>query len=682
MKHVIKQGIIIGFFFSIVINPSHAQFNNINSCYFDQYTNDNSISQSEAAIKAKVEQLKYITTNKATHDSIKIIPVVVHVLHTGGAENISDAQIQSQITIMNEDYGKLPGTNGDGSGVDTKVRFCLAKIDPNGNCTNGIVRIYSTLTNHKTYERAMLKQLSFWDNTKYMNIYLVKSITGGVLGYSSFPGGPPDEDGMVVRNNVFGNIGTATGSLGRTASHEIGHWFGLYHTFNNGCGTDLCLDGDYVCDTPPQASPSFNCSVINSCSNDVPDVNDQKENYMNYTNDACKNMFTNGQKLRIQATLDTIRTTIWSQANLVATGCDSTYVAPPICGVTANFVTLTPTVCVGNSVNFMDISLNDATSWQWSFPGGTPSSSSLENPTITYSTIGSYDVQLIASNVSSTDTLLLPNYITVTTPGIGSPLPFYENFDSGIFPPGNITINNFDGGVTWGLDSAASVSPIYSAKIDNYINTNYGSSDEIVLPYLDFTTFTGTNLFMTFEWAYARSDPSFSDEMIVLLSTDCGVNFNQVYYRTGNSLVTGPTQTTPFIPDSTQWNTATILLNTYLLEQYVQVKIVNVTDGGNNLYIDNINIGDLPTGIEDEKNEPSFSFYPNPASNNVTIQFTDSGENRIVTIYNTVGEKLITKNGGIKKTSIISTKNLPSGLYYLEIMENTNRKIEKIIISK
>ena len=650
MKHIFKSYYWCTITLVFSINLLNAQSNN-KPCYFDEYTNNKSILQTEATIQKKVEKLKKLPINKAGHDSVKTIPVVVHVLHIGGSENISDAQIQSQIDIMNEDYGKLPGTNGDGAGVDTKVRFCLAKIDPNGNCTNGIVRIYSTLTNHKTYERAMLKQLSFWDNTKYMNIYLVKSITGGVLGYSSFPGGPPDEDGMVVRSNVFGNIGTASSSLGRTASHEIGHWFGLYHTFNNGCGVDLCLDGDYVCDTPPQATPSFNCTTLNTCSNDVPDIDDQKENYMNYTNDACKNMFTNGQKLRIQATLDTIRTNIWSQTNLIATGCDSAYVAPAICSVAANFVTLTPTVCVGNSVNFMDISLNDATSWQWSFPGGTPTASSLENPTIAYNTLGSFDVELIASNGTSTDTLLMPNYITVTSPGIGSPLPFSENFDSGVFPPTNITINNFDGGVTWGLDSAAYVSPNYSAKIDNYINTNYGSSDEIVLPYLDFTSFTGTNLFMTFKWAYARSDPSFSDEMIVLLSTDCGVNFNQVYYRTGNSLATGPTQTTPFIPDSTQWATANILLNSYMAFQYVQVKIVNVTDGGNNLYIDNINIGDVPTGISDLNSTKAnwLNVFPNPASDIINI--ATSTPLKSLKLYNVTGGQAI-------KNSITGHDNL------------------------
>ncbi|PCJ23016.1 MAG: PKD domain-containing protein [Flavobacteriales bacterium] len=665
----------------LVSNINKAQSSTNNPCYFDEYTNNNSILQTEAAIQAKVEILKKLPVNKAGHDSSKTIPVVIHVLHIGGAENISDAQIQSQITIMNEDYGKIAGTNGDGNGVDTKIRFCLARIDPNGNCTNGIVRIYSTLTNHKTYERAMLKQLSFWDNTKYMNIYLVKSITGGVLGYSSFPGGPPDEDGMVVRSNVFGNIGTAASSLGRTASHEIGHWFGLYHTFNNGCGVDLCLDGDYICDTPPQATPSFNCNTLNTCSNDVPDVNDQKENYMSYTPGSCKDMFTNGQKLRIQATLDTIRTIIWSQTNLIATGCDSNYTAPTVCGVVANFVTLTPVVCEGNTVNFMDISLNDATSWQWTFPGGTPATSIVENPSITYPTLGSYDVTLVVSDGSTIDSITIPNYIVVSTPGVGTALPFSENFDSGIFPPQGIIINNFDGGVTWGLDSAASVSGNYSIKIDNYINTNYGSSDEIVLPYLDFTSFTGTNMFMTFKWAYARSDPSFSDEMIVLLSTDCGTNFNQIYYRTGNTLVTGPTQTTPFIPDSTQWATATILLNPYLSEQYVQVKIVNITDGGNNLYIDDINIG-ITTGIEMLEEEVQFTVYPNPASDNIVIDFTKFSADKTISIYNSIGKLVLSKMISAKGKHTILVNHFSSGIYYLVLEGSGTLNTQKIIISK
>ena len=651
--------------------------NNATPCGFDEYTNNKSILKTEAIIQSGVEKLK--NSPESSHDSIRTIPVVIHVIHTGGAENISDAQIFSQIQIMNEDYGKLPGTNGDGNGVDTKVRFKLAQIDPNGNCTNGIVRIYSTLTNHKTYQRAMLKQLSFWDNTQYMNIYLVKTISGNVLGYSSFPGGPADEDGMVVRSDVFGDMGTSN-SLGRTASHEIGHWFGLYHTFNNGCGSNVCTDGDYVCDTPPQKSPSFNCTTKNTCSNDNPDLNDLKENYMNYTPDACKDMFTNGQKLRIHATLDSIRTTIWSHSNLVATGTDSTYIAPSVCGVSANFVTLTPTVCQGNTVQFTDISLNNAITWQWSFLGGNPATSNLQNPTVTYNTVGKYNVKLVVTDSATTDSITLINYIDVTTPGVGQPLPFYEDFESGTFPAQGISINNQDGGITWELDSAAAVSGMYSVRINNLINTNYGSADDIILPYLDFSSFSGTQLFMTFDYAYARSDPSFSDELIVLLSTDCGVTFKQVHYRTGNSLTTGPTQTTPFIPDSTQWRNSKVILNAYKSAQYVQIKIVNVTDGGNNLYLDNLNIGNAQIGIEEEFSKSNFRLFPNPANENILVEFSGKENNKTIKIINALGQEVFSENLINKNTLNISTSRLPTGVYFLTSITKNKSFSQQFII--
>jgi len=279
--------------------------------------------------------------------------------------------------------------------------------------------------------------------------------------------------------------------------------------------------------------------------------------------------------------------------------------------------------------------------------------------------------------------LLLSNYIDVTTPGVGDPIPYSENFDSGIFPPGDLSINNLDGGITWGLDSAASVSPNYSIKINNFINTNFGSADEIVLPYLDFTPFsgTGTIVFMTFKWAYARSDPSFSDEMIVLLSTDCGVNFDQIYYRTGNALVTGPTQTTPFIPNDTEWKSATIPLNQYLTEQYVQVKIVNVTDGGNNLYIDNINIGELPTNVETIEKEKEVNIYPNPASNNVFLVFSDNVDEVTINIYNTVGKLVLSQTTNQQKNVSISVEHLPEGIYYLESKRGELISRSKLIVA-
>lgn len=655
-------------------------------CGFDAYTNNNRIKAAERIIQSRVEQIQLNSEHRAAPDSIRYIPVVVHIIHNGGVENISDAQVESQIQVLNEDYGKFTGTNGDGNGADTRVRFCLANIDPDGNCTNGIVRIKSPLAAHQTYQRAMLKELSFWDNTRYMNIYVVKSINGSVGGYSSFPGGPADEDGMVVRHTLFGrSIGTASG-LGRTTTHEIGHWFGLYHTFNNGCGTDVCTDGDYVCDTPPQAEPSFNCATLNSCSNDSPDENDLKENYMNYTPDNCQNMLTQGQKDRMHATLDTIRTEIWSEANLISTGCDTGYVAPQSCPVSANLVTLTPEVCVTNSVYFMDISLNDATSWQWTFEGGTPASSTEENPTITYPNVGNFDVTLVVSDGTNTDSVTFADYISVSLPGVGDPLYFAENFDLGLYPPADITINNADGGVTWELDSLGFVSPPYSFRINNLINTNYGSADELLLPYFDLSASpVDSSLYMSFKWAYAKSDQSFSDELIVLLSTDCGTNFDQIFYKTQGALATGPVQTTSFVPDSSQWKSANINLENYENESYVLIKIVNITDGGNNLYIDNIYIGDGtgPTGISEvNRSITDVSVYPNPTAGNSIIAYSlTSVSNVEIAVRNIHGQLIDSFSEGMKNignhSRDLDLSELAQGIYYLSLRtEDAERTIK------
>ncbi len=170
-------------------------------CLFDSLNPPHRLVAAEMQIRKGVEKILTGQSERETTEGFRMIPVVVHVIHNGGSENISSAQIESQIRILNEDFGKLPGTPGDGNGEDTEVRFCLAKKNPQGRCSDGVVRLRSTLTNHKPVDRAMLKQLSFWDNTRYLNIYIVKSITGNVGGYSSFPYTPPDVEAVPVSPN-------------------------------------------------------------------------------------------------------------------------------------------------------------------------------------------------------------------------------------------------------------------------------------------------------------------------------------------------------------------------------------------------------------------------------------------------------------------------------------------------
>lgn len=675
---------LIFLFLSALYSNTYAQ-EEFEFCGFERYLQKNShqVYQVNETILDYLNNS--ITLKHLQQDSLFTIPVVVHVIHNNGSENITNEQIESQIRILNEDFRKIAETNGDGTGVDTKIQFCLAKKNPEGMCSDGIVRIQSVLTNHDSYERPILSQLSSWDANHYLNIYIVKTIDGGsVLGYASFPGGPVDQDGLVVVYNAFGDTLSVTPpyNLGRTATHEISHWFGLYHTFNNGCGTDTCTDGDYVCDTPPVATANSGCPVnANSCSNDFPDVDDQVENYMDYTSDACKNKFTAGQRDRMHATLNSLRFDIWQDSNLIATACDSSY-TDTSCMAVADFVTLQPQVCEGNSVLFYNKSLNNCTSFQWSFPGGDPSTSSDVNPTVTYNAVGSFEVTLIATNAIGTDTLILSNYISVINPPVGIALPFQEGFELPSFPPAGITIENPDNGITWERDTLA-VHPegLASAKINNLIQTNYGQTDAMVLPNFDLTSFNGIpNL--TFKWAYAKSDALYSDQLLVLISIDCGVNFTQIFSKSGSALATGPTQTDPYIPDSnTAWKSTSISLANYASSTNAIIKIMNVTDGGNNLYIDDIGIG-INTGIPVIPVAQEITVFPNPAAEFViiTIQPVTATRDLEISIENAIGNTVLKMTSFDHSSEInIPVGDLSAGVYLIRIFDGKKCYTEKLI---
>ena len=266
-----------------------------------------------------------------------IIPVVFHVIHNDGMENITQAQIMDQIRIINEDFRKKSGTNGAAStnplAVDMEYEFRLAQLDPNGNRHDGINRVKSTLTEEA---RNNVKSLSRWPSTRYLNIWVVKSIAssvgsgeGTVLGFAQFPSSmsfQSSTDGIVIRADYVGTIQTGNGSgAGRTLTHEIGHWIGLYHTFQSGCvgntQSTCSFQGDQVCDTPPVQDATFGCLTSrNSCTNDVPDNNDQIENYMDYMDGRCANIYTPGQKARSIAQMELYRANIYSTANLAACG--------------------------------------------------------------------------------------------------------------------------------------------------------------------------------------------------------------------------------------------------------------------------------------------------------------------------------------------------------------------------
>ncbi|HEY9695670.1 MAG TPA: zinc metalloprotease [Trichocoleus sp.] len=250
---------------------------------------------------------------------ITTIPVVVHVVYNSSnpEQNISDEQIKSQIDVLNRDF-RLRNSDIDSvpapfrpKAADARVEFVLASQDPSGNATNGITRTATTVTAFESDDRvksAATGGADAWASDRYLNLWVCA--LNGLLGYAQFPGGPAATDGVVINYQAFGTVGTATApyNLGRTATHEIGHWLNLRHIWgDDGNG---CNGSDFVRDTPNQAGPNYGKPNFPRVTcNNAPN-GDMFMNYMDYTDDAAMIMFTAGQVRRMQAALDTARASI------------------------------------------------------------------------------------------------------------------------------------------------------------------------------------------------------------------------------------------------------------------------------------------------------------------------------------------------------------------------------------
>ena len=251
------------------------------------------------------------------------IPVVVHIItnSSGSTGNIPDSRVYSQIDVMNEDFLAIAGTNG-APGTDVQIEFYLATEDPDGNPTTGITRSANTtwFNDGGSYWNSLA-----WDTNRYLNIYT--NSAGGALGYvPNLPQGGiagSSSDRVVVLYSTFGrNAPYVPFHLGRTSTHEVGHYLGLEHTFNGGCSNSY-TSGDLIVDTNPESSPTFGCpGNRSSCGQQAP-----FHNYMDYSDDICMNQFTPEQANRMRCTLEHYRPLLYSVAG--PTGCSPADIAEP-----------------------------------------------------------------------------------------------------------------------------------------------------------------------------------------------------------------------------------------------------------------------------------------------------------------------------------------------------------------
>ncbi len=660
----------------------------------------------DPAYRQKVDDLEaryvdFVTNGESTARTTggtRKIPVVVHFIQTSDVELVADSKVHSQIEVLNEDFRKMAGTNGDGSGVDTQYEFCLATIDPDGCPTDGINRIVAPQwAYHLQTQAVQMKGLSQWDPTKYLNIWVPRTIettsgNGQVIGYATFPFNlslAPYLDGVVIHSQYFGRDASNV-YLGRTTTHEVGHWLGLFHTFQGACqgatANTCAAQGDRVCDTPQALEANFGCPTLNSCTDSPVDDPDLIENYMDYSDGRCQDMFTAGQKTRMDFYTNSIRTVIWSQTNLTATGCDGT--VSPGCAPIAEFESDKIIVCVGESVDFSDLSTRGATSWDWTFSGGTPGTSTDQAPTVTYATAGSYNVVMTATNGQGSNTETKAGMIEVVEP---DPSPLVEGFE-GIFSlPQYWSIKDNGGINTWELVPGTSSEGQNSMKVNNFEARNAGESIRLISNPFSMEYMLTADV--TFDYAYKKFSGLVQDGMNIYISTDCGTSWTEVWSKSGPYLATvaGSAGSAEWAPtQASHWLSDTISLDSFAGAPNVKMMFEVVTGGGQAVYLDNINMDGMFVGATDPAAiKWSFEAGPNPFMNDLNLSYVlQRAESVSFSLNDLTGKVVFSKVVGRQgpgrhdmRFDGANLEQLPAGVYFLKGQagsETITRKLVKM----
>jgi PKD repeat protein len=619
--------------------------------------------------------------------TVYYIPIVFHLLHNGGVENISDEQILDAFSILNRDFRLL---NSDANNVhsdfqglpaDVEIEFRLATKAPNGTCFSGITHTQSSASTNSTnggtnQVNAIIAGNDVyngeWPGNKYLNIFIVADASGAA-GYTYTPSnwiGTGMENGIWILHDYVGSIGTSSAGKSRALTHEVGHWLNLEHVWgpnNNPGNASSCSDDDGVSDTP-------NCIGVTSCNlNEMtcgPRAN--VENYMDYS--YCSKMFTPGQVTRMRNALNSSvggRSNVKTNANLIATGADGTVY---LCD--AQFSANKTSVCAGDQVQFTDESFNLVTGWSWNFEGGTPSVSTVQNPLVTYSTPGLYQVSLTATDGSNSQSEVKTAYIRVLP--AASQVPLMEGFEgfSTLVDIAEWEVINLGNNNKWELNSSVGLN---SSKCASLMNNNQpaGTQDELVSAPVDLSGITGS-MTLSFRYAYKRKTTSDDDYFRVYVSSDCGDEWAIRKTLHGFQL-TSATQTSAFTPASeADWTTVhmTNITSNYWEENF-RYKFNFEAGGGNNFFLDNINIYQgapsdvLVVGLDEQSGLAGVSAYPNPTDGDLNIRFSvNVAQTARIQIQDLSGKILqthaVNANPGANLV-FVDTKALSAGMYLLQV---------------
>ncbi len=661
------------------------------------------------------------------------IPVVVHVI-LSNPSLVTDAQIQSQIDVLNADFG---GKNADSIRIPAafksrfgkgNLQFCLARRDPSGEGTNGIVRVASSTVSipgeGDPVKYTCQGGSDAWNPNKYLNIWVCQ-MDGGFLGYAyqasldlSFV--PLNERGFVNNYLHFGRGGTAQApyNLGRTATHEIGHFFDLDHIWgpNNCDGAQSCGDDDGVADTPPQldcnfGAPAADSMITDICTPTAPGV--MWMNYMDYVDDRAMVMYTPQQHSKMEASLAAIS---WMQTLATSNGCTPVTAA----GRDARFVRFVDASagpCISNQTNVYTCSNSyqpvvrirnagttaiTALTITARFGTGTPV---VTNWTGNLTSLNSVDIPLTAMSLNNGTNA---NLIVYTSNPNGSadervandtgkiaavifpvsPLPLNEGFESTSFPPTNWQRSNPDNAFTWERSTAAAKTGLASLFINNFEYDVNGSQDQMISPLLELRG--KDSAFLIFQVAAAMyTDPLNAtgvpvDTLEIFVTDNCGQTLRSVYKKWGTELITTGAVATQdaFVPQANQWRRDSVFLGSFssATAQYAQVVFRNTSNFENNLYIDDINI--YAKDVNPNLKRKGVMVTPNPFVQSFAIQYYEAPQNlEYINVYNQVGQLVwqrrlsyqLPGNRTAPNYIEVNLGNLNSGIYHVQIVYRSRK---------
>ncbi|SEW44671.1 Por secretion system C-terminal sorting domain-containing protein [Chitinophaga sp. YR573] len=661
----------------------------------------------EASLREATLRMKQMKALAKTSYSTVTIPVVVHIVLKNPA-NVTDAQVLSQIATLNEDYiagnadmSQLPAAWQPLVG-NSSLQFCLAQRTPDGNPTDGIDRVTTTKNSFSIDNAAQAVKFAstggadIWDNTRYLNIW-VCDLSGDYLGVATFPGlYPANQEGVAVDYVAFGSTGTATSpyNKGRTAVHEIGHYFTLRHTWGD---ESACAADDGIDDTPLQGTNTYGCPVFpkkDQCSVDSPGI--MFNNYMDYSDDACMLLFTSEQVDRMRVSLDADHASLLTSdgcqpVNLLANDARVLNILSPSAQICEN--SITPYIVLKNmgltkltavTITYQ-IDNGDTHAFSW-----TGSLTALKTDTLYLPDTAPGEGAHILKVYTSQPNGVTDDDVTNDTASVAfqyyadGTFPLTEGFEGSTFPPTAWEIKNYDGLYTWEVTTDAAKSGSKSIVMHNLAYDTNGAVDDLFSPLMNPSGYDSVFLFFdvaSASYSGATSTNALWDSLIVLTTSDCGITFDSLYVKGGPDFLTHKQAvTTEYVPTAAEWRRDSVNLTPIIKKGEFRVVFRNVSNAENNIYLDNINL--ITKATQPYLKEKGYTVGPNPTSNQVFITFLEPPANlQYIALYNTLGQQVAKQPAASINSSnrfIFDLVNEPNGIYFVKLIYRNSVKTIKI----